>query len=619
MAAARLATAQAPAWHAHTLLPQPTPHLLGSVAFSGPRAMAVGELGTVIVSGDSGATWTSAPTAGAQALRGVTFVNATTAVAVGANGTLFRSTTAGDSWSTMMSGTNAELRAVAFADGTTGIAVGEGGTIIRSIDGGVRWQRVAVATDALLRTVVFASRAIVIAAGDNGVVLQSRDGGATWHARTSGTRAALRAASFLDEKTGVAVGGDDRRWRAAAVILRTADGGATWSNIDVPEPIRLYGVTTTLSNGGGFIAVGDSGLVLHSKNAGRTWSREKVSAPPVWLSSVASPGGQLLTAVGARGIVMRSEDGGGTWTSQRRGPTLNAVTLVAASATTFVVPHAQGLLRSVDRGKTFTRPKLPEKTRALIGAAFADSLHGIAVGAIGQILRTDDGGATWLKSDSLTRRNLRTAAFADSRTAVAIGAFNPRGNGYDNGPALFRTTDGGTTWLPLEGTRAPLLDIQFLGASLGIAVGAAGVVARSTDAGKTWTRLVQDETRTMLSGLALLDPSTWIVIGLDGTILRTRDAGTRWSRIPSGATERLSAISFADATHGMAVGYSNTILVTDDGGVTWRSQSLDLAVHLLGVRMVNTTTAYVTGSAGEVIRLDLASVTSTATRRGGFR
>ena len=616
MAAPWLATAQAPTWQAHTLLPQPTPHLLSGVAFSGVRGLAVGELGTVIVSRDGGAAWTSASRAGARALRGVTFVDATTAVVVGVNGALFRSTTAGDSWSAIASGTNAELRAVAFVNGTTGIAVGEGGTIIRSIDGGVSWQRVAVATEAVLRTVVFVSREIVIAAGEHGVILQSRDGGATWEARASGTSAAMRAASFLDDKTGVVVGGDDRRWRAAEVILRTTDGGATWSKIDAPERIRLYGVTAIVPNGGGFIAVGDTGLVLRSKDAGRTWSREKTSTPPAWLSSVASPDGTSLTAVGASGIVMTSGDGGVKWTSQRLGPTLNAFTLVAASATTFVVPHAQGMLRSVDGGMTFARPKLPEKTRGLIGAAFADSLHGIAVGIAGQMLRTEDGGATWLKSDSLTRRNLRTVAFADPRTAVAVGAFPP------NGPALFRTADGGTTWSAREGTRALLFDIQFLGPSLGVAVGAAGVVARSTDAGVTWTRLVQNETRTMLAGIALLDRNTWVVIGLDGIILRTADAGATWSRILSGTTERLSAISFADATHGMAVGYSNTILITDDGGVTWRSQSLDLAVHLLGVRMVNAKTAYVTGSAGEVIRLDhvVAGATSTATtRRGGSK
>ena len=62
----------------------------------------------------------------------------------------------------------------------------------------------------------------MIAVGDQGSILRTTDGGATWTQISSGTTAGLSGVSFAGANTGVAVGGQ-------GVILRTMDGGATWT------------------------------------------------------------------------------------------------------------------------------------------------------------------------------------------------------------------------------------------------------------------------------------------------------------------------------------------------------------------------------------------------------
>src|SRR5258707_2060828 len=61
----------------------------------------------------------------------------------------------------------------------------------------------------------------VVAVGDGGIILRSSDGGATWTLQSSGTTDALAGDSFVDADTGTAVG-------HVGTIFRTTDGGATW-------------------------------------------------------------------------------------------------------------------------------------------------------------------------------------------------------------------------------------------------------------------------------------------------------------------------------------------------------------------------------------------------------
>ena len=70
--------------------------------------------------------------------------------------------------------------------------------------------------------VSFVDANIGTAVGDAGTILRTPDGGATWTRQTSGTINALLGVSFVDANIGTAVG-----WHGT--ILRTTNGGVTWT------------------------------------------------------------------------------------------------------------------------------------------------------------------------------------------------------------------------------------------------------------------------------------------------------------------------------------------------------------------------------------------------------
>ena len=115
---------------------------------------------------------------------------------------------------------------------------------------------------------------------------------------------------------------------------------------------------------------------------------------------------------------------------------------------------------------------------------FVNASTGI-VSALGGLLRTTDGGATWTlvySGTSQYTRYLIAVAFADSNHGTAVGLWG----------ALLRTTDGGLTWtrqkVPGYSLDIPthLYDVAYNDNGTGIMVGRLGYIARSTDAGASW-------------------------------------------------------------------------------------------------------------------------------------
>jgi len=68
-----------------------------------------------------------------------------------------------------------------------------------------------------------------------------------------------------------------------------------------------------------------------------------------------------------------------------------------------------------------------------------------------------------------------------------------------------------------------------------------------------------------LNGAYLLDSGVGVVVGDAGTIVKTTNAGMTWSPLPSGTTNALYDVYFFDGTQGVAVGEQGLIRRTTDG------------------------------------------------------
>lgn len=116
-----------------------------------------------------------------------------------------------------------------------------------------------------------------------------------------------------------------------------------------------------------------------------------------------------------------------------------------------------------------------------------------------------------------------------------------------------------------------LYDVCFDG-SAGMAVGVAGEVLSSDDAGLKWTA-DQALTNNALLGVACRGKS-FIAVGQAGYI-QVKTKGGDWQIVDSGAEQRLLSVS--SNAHGLAVavGGFGTVLRSTDAGMTWEPVSFD--------------------------------------------
>lgn len=107
----------------------------------------------------------------------------------------------------------------------------------------------------------------------------------------------------------------------------------------------------------------------------------------------------------------------------------------------------------------------------------------------------------------------------------------------------------------------------------GLAVGAAGAIAETTDGGATWKAVKQKATQLSLLGVERRG-SYGIAVGQLGTVL-VESAPGQWQAADSGAKTRLLAVSVNTQGTAVAVGEFGTIIKSADGGKTWASVAPD--------------------------------------------
>lgn len=325
---------------------------------------------------------------------------------------------------------------------------------------------------------------IAIAVGEVGTIVRTSDGGATWTVQSIGTSDRLAGVSFVDADTGWAVGflGEC----CLARVFRTSDGGATWQMQVNGAFWGLNGVSFADANTG--FGVGLQGTVVRTTNGGDTWAVLGFTRGLTYYG-IAVVDANIATVVGDAGRILRTSDGGNTWVQQ-----------IGTSETLF-------------------------------GVSFVDANTGTAVGGHGTILRTVDGGASWTLQDSGVPFDLHSVSFADVNIGTAVGSSG----------TILHTINGGATWSAQDGGRAGLVGVFVEDASFAWAVGGApvdvGTILRTTD-GDTWAVQAPIGPTNHLFGISFVDANTGTAVGADGTILRTTD-GASWMPQDSGTTNAL--------------------------------------------------------------------------------
>jgi len=216
----------------------------------------------------------------------------------------------------------------------------------------------------------------------------------------------------------------------------------------------------------------------------------------------------------------------------------------------------------------------------------------IVVGENGNILLTEDGGASWVWVDPELKPDLKSVFFIDDNTGW-IG-----GNG-----GLLKSVDAGNSWSNFDlGFSLGIEDIFFIDSQNGWTVNnalfPAQKIMKTEDGGETWQFQPFPDglpNATRLYSIFFIDSQTGWATGSGGAIIHTSDGGTSWNIQDSGTTNPLEDIFFIDELTGWAAG-NNRLLKTTDGGTTWTEQNFGISGNFESIHFLNANEGWVTGS-----------------------
>ncbi len=298
-------------------------------------------------------------------------------------------------WSINRAKGSGDLISVFFTSSDKGWVAGDEGFLAYTDDGGRSWQRRILNTVANINEIYFRNN-------DDGYLVAGRkmfvtsDAGSSWRETLivnpnefkDGVPEFL-SIRFNSKKQGFIVGTvidkDNEDIIIGSLLLKTTDGGETWSRIIVPTKVELFHLDFD-GRSHGWI-VGDMGTILATTDTGNSWTIQK-SGTKETLYNVDFRDERDGYAVGTKGIILRTVDGGRNWTkiNSNFAKTLFRVDF-ADDKNGWIVGSGGTILRSTDRGITWVRQE--SKTDMNLYGLFMSKKYGWSVGKTGVIVKYD--------------------------------------------------------------------------------------------------------------------------------------------------------------------------------------------------------------------------------------
>ncbi|MEQ8786850.1 MAG: YCF48-related protein [Pirellulaceae bacterium] len=375
--------------------------------------------------------------------------------------------------------------------------------------------------DAELTDVYFLDQQLGWAVGDRGVVWHTQDAGRHWRLQPTGVATRLESVWFVNPERGWAVGGETHPFThtSQAVILRTLDGGKTWNPVPgllLPalRQVRFFDPRN------GWAAGGSSSMyptgVFRTSDAGRTWIPMTRGPSAHWrCADFASPlGGAAAAADGSLATAHEFE------LAPARAPTLGlrrATCLrLDAAGNGWLVGEGGLVFKTTDGGRSWQEPPAPLPAAAGacdLGAAAMLGSHVWIAGTPGTLMfHSADGGRTWETLNTSQRLPIHAVTFVNEQTGWAVGALG----------TILATVDGGRTWrvqrsggervallgLLLDPSRAPLELLAELADNQGYLTAVELLARRDLQGPAAAGELLEHRSREALASVGVSSTST---------------------------------------------------------------------------------------------------------------
>ncbi|WP_166360878.1 WD40/YVTN/BNR-like repeat-containing protein [Pseudomonas akapageensis] len=340
-----------------------------------------------------------------------------------------------------------------------------------------------------------------------------------------------------------------------ALLQGFAQAAAYVDVLDLPARPSALAVRSPLLDtaraGNRLVAVGQRGHILYSDDDGKQWQQAGVPVSAD-LNAVNFPSSQQGWAVGNDGVVLHSSDAGATWSKQLDGREIGALLVQHYGALASAEPGNEQWAQLAGEGQRLVEEGAD---KPLLDVWFADDKHGYVVGVFNLILRTEDGGEHWTPLQDRT----------DNPQGFHLNAIASTGDGlYIAGEQglLLKWDDAQQRFMALQ--------TPYQGSFFGVvgkpgevlAYGLRGHVFRSTDGGANWNPL---DTGLQVS-------ITAATVGADGRFRLFTQAGHMLASQADGARLQLVAQQNQSPVSGAIQAADGSLVVVGSRGARTLSQ-----------------------------------------------
>ena len=380
----------------------------------------------------------------------------------------------------------------------------------------------------------------------------------------------------------------------------------TWTVVTQPDiPSSIYDVFFLPDGQTGWF-IGTDGMILRTTDGGVT-REAQVSGTTKTLNRIVFVNDSTGWIVGDEGTILKTKDSGMTWNAQNPvDPSHDYNDIAVVTETNAFIVADKGKIIATTDGETWIE-QTSGTTNNLYGISSFGFNVAIAVGKNETILRTTDGGNTWIPAASVTPiqgQDYNAVKMVSEKKAWLVG----NGSSTSGLKSVFALTeDGGENWtlyLPAEEVYSNIWDLDFTDDTTGIAVGDHGVVFTTIN-GIDW---IQQPGSYGFNGktVSLVGNNAWTC--QYQSIVKTEDFAQTWDLLVNVTGHDLYNMYAVDESHTIAIGYGSSKLETTDGGYTWQSGYIiadnRTTLQLWGINFVNSATGWVVGQNGFIAKTE---------------
>ncbi|MEI7727431.1 MAG: YCF48-related protein, partial [Bacteroidota bacterium] len=521
--------------------------LKGVCLINHDTGFACGMFQTILKTTDGGQTWKHKGWPADNQLNGITFSSRDTGFTVGWSGSILKTTDCGENWQQLpqpFQSDPADLLDVFFLDKQHGWICGAYSGLIRTLDGGESWHVLShdISENISFGMVRFVTPDTGFVAGNQnfnqtGILKKTTDGGINW--TNVPFPAEIHGISGLEARSSneLWIGAINKLYTAngmATRIYHTLDGGITWTSSDLMYNFgaELNGIKFTDPMHGSVLC---SERIFTTGNGGIDWQEHLVSYDRPFLVSMAWGDSTRCITVGSHGYIFNSEDGGQGWNELSHGTRASFSDIFFTNALTGFAVGYQGtpaaIYKTINGGDEWAKIPIDSAVPGhLNNICFSDESNGWTSGYWGLLLHSVNAGQTWNPVDpglqntwfALTlytgkyiwvggyqSKLVRSTDYGNTWQDISLPttdydikkiAFPDSLNGYMTmaktydyvHSLMYRTTDGGVTWIPVDfinATTKGVLSMSFTDALHGfISIYNEGL-AKTSDGGITWQSL----------------------------------------------------------------------------------------------------------------------------------